>query len=99
MHLPSFIDGAWFDIVTIILALIVATFKCFRHPHKFISGETGRDIVHGVALFPLLMLAISVFSKEALTILLNSDRIILSAAGFVALFSILESEFERGEQL
>jgi hypothetical protein len=42
------------------------------------------------------MLAISVLSNEALQSLLTSNKIILSVAGFVALFSILEDEFEKG---
>jgi hypothetical protein len=42
------------------------------------------------------MLAISVLSNEALESLLTSNKIILSVAGFVALFSILEDEFEKG---
>src|SRR5690348_4291607 len=43
------------------------------------------------------MLAISVLSNEALQSLLTSNKIILSVAGFVALFSILEDEFEKGQ--
>ena len=98
-HLLSLIDGSWFDIVTFVVAIAVSLAKCHRHGHKFISGETGRDILHGIAIFPLFMLTVSVFSNEALQSLLSSSRIILSVAGAVALFSILEDEFERGEHL
>lgn len=99
MHLPWFIDGGWFDITTFLIAFLLSVYKSYRHKHKFISAETGRNIVHGIAIFPLLMLAFSVFSNEILKALLDSDRLILAAAGFVALFSILEDEFERGEAL
>lgn len=90
----SFIDGGWFDIVTVAVAFLLAVFKCVRRGHPFVSNETGRNVLHGVAIFPLFMLAISVVSNEAVGSLLASNRIILSVAGFVALFSILESEFE-----
>jgi hypothetical protein len=95
----SLIDGGWFDIVTFLVAVIVSVAKCKRHKHKFVSGQTGRDILHGIAIFPLFTLMISVFSKEALQSLFSSSRIILSVAGAVALFSVLEDEFDRGEQL
>lgn len=97
--LLSLFDGGWFDIVTFSVAILVSAAKCHQHKHKFISGETGRDILHGIAIFPLFVLTVSVFSNEALQSLLSSSRIILSVAGAVALFSILEDEFDRGEQL
>lgn len=97
MHFFSLIDGGWFDIATVCVALLLSVFKCVRRGHRFISGETGRDILHGIAIFPLFMLAISVLSNEALQSLLTSNKIILSVAGFVALFSILEDEFEKGQ--
>lgn len=93
------IDGGWFDIVTFVVAVAVSVAKCHRPKHKFVSGQTGRDILHGIAIFPLFMLMVSVFSNEALQNLLSSSRIILSVAGAVALFSILEDEFERGQLL
>lgn len=93
----SLIDGGWFDIVTVVVALMLSALKCFRHKHPFVSRETGRNILHGIAIFPLFMLAISVFSNEALQSLLASNKIILSVAGLVALFSILEDEFEKPE--
>jgi hypothetical protein len=98
-HLLSLIDGGRFDIVTFVVAVVVSVAKCQRHKHNFVSGQTGRDILHGIAIFPLFMLMVSVFCNEALQSLLSSSRIILSVAGAVALFSILEDEFERGEQL
>ena len=98
MHFFSLIDGGWFDIATVFVALFLSILRCVRRGHRFISGETGRGILHGIAIFPLSMLAISVLSNEALQSLLTSNRIILSVAGFVALFSILEDEFETGRK-
>jgi len=91
----AFIDGGWFDIATVAVALLLSILKSMRRGYRFISGETGRNILHGIAIFPLFMLAISFLSTEALQSLLTSNKIILSVAGFVALFSILEDEFER----
>ena len=93
-----FIDGGWFDITTFAVALALATFKCFRHKHPFISQATGINILHGIAIFPLSMLAISVVSNEIFDAVKNSNRLILTVAGAVALFSILEDEFASGTE-
>jgi hypothetical protein len=76
VHLPWFIDGGWFNITTFVVAFAIAGYKCSRNKHNFISAETGRNIVHGIAIFPLLMPALSVFSNEILKVLLDSDRLI-----------------------
>jgi hypothetical protein len=99
VHLPSFIDGGPFDIVTLIVAVAVAAAKCVRHKHSFISAKTGFSIIHGLTIFPLFVLAISAISTTALTNLLNSNKIILSGAGFVALLAILEREFAKENPL
>ena len=64
VHLPSFIDGAPLDIITLLVAIIVALAKCYRHKHFIISKEMGFNVVHGIAIFPLFVLSFSVFNKE-----------------------------------
>jgi hypothetical protein len=97
--LTSWVDGGWFDITTVAVALLLAVVKCFWHGHSFVSRQTGNDVVHGVAVFPLVMLCGSVLSKEIIGSLLKASPIIFSVAGLVALFAILEAEFERDEPL
>ena len=90
---PSFIDGAWFDIASILVALSYAVYRKLRFGnHRWTSRETGIDVANGVSLFPLFMLTVASFSTEALHTLLSSSKIILSVAGIVALLAILDED-------
>ncbi len=90
--LQPYLDGNWFDILSLLGGLLYAGLRARRsNPrHKLISRETGVDVANGVGLFPLLMLATASFSSSALSELLHSNRLILSVAGVVALLAILE---------
>jgi hypothetical protein len=79
------------------VAVGLAVTKSFYHNHKFLSRETRSNIIHGIALFPLLMLVLSIFSRKALENVLTENHLIIGVAGAVALFSILEDEFEKKE--
>jgi hypothetical protein len=91
--LATILDGNWVDIVTLAVALAYAAWEC-RKPNaaKFISKETGLRVAHGIALFPLFLLALSSVSGSALDAILHSHKIILSVAGFLALLAILEEK-------
>jgi len=89
------VNGRWFDIATFGVALVLATIKSLRRRRPFVSQATGIDLLHGIALFPLFMLALSVFSDDVFDAVKNSDRLILAVAGAVALFSVLEDEFSK----
>lgn len=83
-------DGNWFDMISFGVAACYAIScwkKCERAYH-LVSNTTGSDIMNGVSLFPLFMLGLSVFSSRALKALLTSNKLILSTAGFVALFEV-----------
>ena len=84
------------DSVTLIVALLYAIFVHFKESklakRNFICRDTGLTVAHGVALFPLVLLAFSSFSSLALEQLLHSHKIILSVAGFVALLAVLEEK-------
>jgi multisubunit Na+/H+ antiporter MnhF subunit len=99
VHLPSFIDGGPFDILTLVVAVAVALGKCWRHGHSVISVNMGFNVIHGLAIFPLLMLSLSAISREALDSVLASNRLILSVAGLIALLAILEKEFSKADPL
>ncbi|MNE68203.1 MULTISPECIES: hypothetical protein [Agrobacterium] len=88
----GFADGNWFDMISFGVAVFYAISrwkKCDRAYH-LVSSTTGSDIMNGVSLFPLFMLGLSVFSSRALEALLTSNKLILSTAGCVALFAVLE---------
>jgi hypothetical protein len=57
----------------------------------FFSAKTGLGILHGLPVLPLILLVISGFGSDAaLAAILHTHRIILGAAGAVALFAVLE---------
>ena len=95
MHLPSYIDGGPLDIITLLVAIVIAVAKCYRHNHALISKEMGFNVVHGIAIFPLFVLSLAVFNKELIAELAKGNSLILSVAGVVALLSILEEEFKK----
>lgn len=96
--MPSFhIDGNWVDLASVITAALFVLAKHFALGRsKLVTKRAAYDFATGTSLFPMLMLALSVFSSELLQSLLESNKLTLSVAGFIALFSILEDEFEKG---
>lgn len=90
--LTGLIDGGWFDIASLIVSAVYAVYRKVRvrSAGKWICRDTSLDILNGVALFPLLMLALSCVATKALAALEHSSPIILSVAGIVALFAVLE---------
>jgi hypothetical protein len=55
-----------------------------------LSLGTRDSILHGIAIFPLILLVFASFNDRALQALLHSHKLILAGAGLVALFSMLE---------
>jgi C4-dicarboxylate transporter len=89
--ISALFDGSWVDIGTLIIALGYARLVCNRVAHQsFVSKATGLSFLHGLTIFPLLLLVGASISSFALTAVLNSNKIILAGAGLVALFSMLE---------
>ena len=76
---------------TIVVAVAYAIYRKLRfNDHRWICRETGIDIANGVGLFPLFLLAITVFHGQTLQTLTDSAKIIFSVAGIVALLAILD---------
>ena len=94
-----YIDGSWIDIGSIVGAFGYALRQHYtRRPRPpTLSKVTGVDFANGTALFPLLILSLAVFSSWLTAQLLTSSKVILSAAGVVALLSLLERDSARGE--
>ncbi len=97
--MPSFrIDGNWVDLASIATATVFALLKHrILGRGKLITKRTAYDFATGTSLFPMLMLAMSVVSSDVLQSLLESNKLTLSVAGFIALFSIWEDEFEKDQ--
>ena len=85
-------SGDWVDPGTVIVACVYAAWRHVRAdpPKKINDLKTGRDLLEGTAVFPLLLLMGAVFSHEVVTALLAANKVILFAAGAMALFAILE---------
>jgi hypothetical protein len=91
--LNALIRGGLLDSAALTVTFLYALIRWIpaRHKRRFISGETGRQVIHGLPLFPLLLMLISGFgSHAALEALLHTHRVILAAAAVAALFTILE---------
>jgi hypothetical protein len=90
--LSGYIDGSWVDQFSLLGGTVYATREyIISNPKpKFISKTIAVHIAHGVVLFPLAMLGLSAFSTPLTHELLTSSRLILSIAGIVAFFAIVE---------
>ena len=89
----SLFDGNWFDIASVGGGFVYAGVNRLRLNDRpaLISKKTGLDVFNGASLLPLFFLVSSLFSTEALNELSHANRVILSLAGLVALFAILET--------
>jgi hypothetical protein len=87
----AFFDGNWIDICSLVGGVVYARVRWSRiGGRRFLSRETGLDIANGVSLFPLFLLAGTSISSTLLNALLQSNKLILSVAGVVALLAILD---------
>lgn len=92
MDVLAYFDGNWFDMLSIAGGVIYALLNRLRlkSPRPFLSAATGRDVLNGLSIVPMLFLAFGVVSTPALTAVLHFNRLILAAAALSALFAILE---------
>ncbi|HEY3596930.1 MAG TPA: hypothetical protein VGL08_05360 [Paraburkholderia sp.] len=97
------IDGNWVDDGSFLMAVgwAVARYvrrrrspprqaRSRRSVNPFFGKATATDVANGVCIFPLCILATSLFSDWLLEALLMANRLILSVAGVAALFGVLE---------
>jgi cell division protein FtsW (lipid II flippase) len=98
------IDGSWIDDFSYVVAVVwmIARYmkrrrqpvrRPTRRPHAlkmFFCRVTAMDFACGVCVFPLCGLAASVFSDRMMVALISGNRLLLSVAGVVALFSVVE---------
>jgi len=89
-----YLDANWIDAGAILGALIFAAYRWKKADpsRRFLHTRTGYDFANGAALFPLFVLALSVFSSWLVKELMSASRVTLSVAGVVALLALLEDE-------
>lgn len=80
----------WIDVCSLSLAFLYGIIKSAVSKQKLISRATGLNIANGIGLFPLVLLVLSTYWNAALVAVLQSNKVILSLAGVVALITILE---------
>jgi hypothetical protein len=85
----DFLTQRWTELGSLLLALAYGRLHCNRTGHAYISRDTGLSILHGLALFPLCLLALAPFIP--IQILFQSEKLIYSGAAIVAIFSMLEN--------
>ncbi len=91
----DYFAAGWVDDCSFAVALFYAFLRYLKRPkkkRKLLSQETGLDAIHGLAIFPLLLLMVAVFSSMALDAILHAHKVILGAAAFVALCSIFDND-------
>ena len=95
LFITSHVDGNWVDICSFISGIFYLVFQKYRPASlckkPFLSKQTGLDFANGAALFPLLILTLSVLSSEFVRSLMDASRMSLSIAGFFSIMAILEA--------
>jgi hypothetical protein len=99
------IDGGWVDDSSCVMAVAWEWARYVKrlhmpvrrsarrvHPMRVLFCKTtAADFFGGLCLLPLCGLAVSVFSDPLLQALLSGSRLLLSAAGVIALHSMREN--------
>jgi hypothetical protein len=80
----------WIDTGSLIVAIVYAGIMSRVKGHNFLSHTTGLDVAKGIVFLPLLLLAVSILYAPLLETLFESNTLILSVAGIVALLALLE---------
>jgi hypothetical protein len=80
----------WVDVCSLTLAVIYGVTRSLILKQRLISRGTGLGIASGIGLFPLVLLVASTYWNAALVAVLQSNKVILSLAGVVALITLLE---------
>lgn len=89
------IDGNPTDIITIGVAVCYAFLRALRHTHSRSAEGFISDISYGLSLYPMLLLAMVAFSSKATEALMQSNKILMSMAGLIALTVTVRRSFEK----
>lgn len=89
-------DGNWIDIGSLFSGVLYVIFQMKRpaclKSGPILSKQTALDFVNGTALFPLMILSLSVLSSDLVQSLLEASRLSLSIAGIFSVMAILEAQ-------
>jgi hypothetical protein len=88
MVIINFLAIRWLEIGSLLCALGYAVFHCSGTGRALTSNDTWHSILHGLALFPLCLLALAILLPFEIP--LQSEKLIFSGAAIIAVLSILE---------
>jgi hypothetical protein len=91
-YIGHYINGSWTDIISVIVALIYAGVRWRRAPTRRLSRSLGLEAMHGLALFPLILMFASIFSDVAWDAVKSTSRTILGIAALIAVLAMLEED-------
>jgi hypothetical protein len=80
----------WVDAASLTVAVIFAIGRATFLKQKLLSRSTALGICNGIVIVPLGLMAVSTYWDGALTCVIQSNRVVLSLAAVVALFTIVE---------
>ncbi|OZI21744.1 hypothetical protein CAL18_12535 [Bordetella genomosp. 7] len=93
--MTDLIDGNWFDMATVGVAILYACARCFTKSERRSWEAFASDLSYGVVIFPMLLLSLTFLSTRAFEALLAGNKIIISLAGVFSLIVILKRSFEK----
>lgn len=88
----TWLSGHWVDVLSIMTGACYLPYvrAGTTTPAKWISQDTCKDFVNGMALAPLLLLFFGAFSEWIMKSLLEASALTLAAASVFALAALLE---------
>jgi hypothetical protein len=87
----SYLSVSGVDLTSLLVALGYGKLICSRAPGQaYISRDTALSVLHGLVIFPLVLLVVGAVFPPALSAILQSNKVILAGASLVALFSMFE---------
>jgi hypothetical protein len=94
--LSKHFDGHWIDSCTLLFSLLFAIWRYSRRKESprppFFQKQTGKDFLDGAVIFPLAVLIICPISSDITKSVLDSTRLTLAVAGFVAIMAVMERD-------
>jgi len=87
----NYLSVSGVDLASILVALGYGKLVCNRaQGQAYMSRDTALSVLHGLVIFPLMLLIFGAIYPPALSAILQSNKVILAGASFVALFAMFE---------
>lgn len=92
------IDGSPTDLLTLGVAICYAFLRlCRRRAHVSVESFVS-DMSYGLSLYPMLLLSLAAISTKATEALMQSNKVLMSMAGLMALVVTIRRSFEAPKE-